>query len=83
MVGRAAAVAAGGTRGLVVAGAVDPCDRAAPATVGIPEVPRARGCEAGVVTKAARLTEAGTAEQRRRQKSQEGPGTEAAVQRKR
>ena len=53
MVGRAAAVAAGGTRGLVVAGAVYPCDRATPATVGISEVPRARGCEAGVATKAA------------------------------
>ena len=59
LVGRAATVAAGGTRGLVVAEAVDPCDRVAPATVGIAEVPRARGCEARVETKAARLTEAG------------------------
>ena len=51
-------MAAGGTRGLVVAGAVDPCGRAAVATVGTAEVPRARGCGAGRTTKVARLAEA-------------------------
>ena len=59
MGGRAATVAAGVTRGLVVAGAVDPCGRAAAATVGTAEVPRARGCGAGGTTKVARLAEAG------------------------
>ena len=59
MVGAAATVAAGGTRGLVMAGAVDPCGRVAAALVGIAEVPRARGCGAGATAKVARLTGAG------------------------
>ena len=59
MVGRAAKVTAGGTRGLVAAGAVKPCGRAAAATVGTAEVPRARGCGTGRATKVARLAEAG------------------------
>ena len=59
MVGRAAKVAAAGTRGLVAAGAVEPSGRAAVATVGTAEVPRARGCGAGGTTKVARLPEAG------------------------
>ena len=59
MVGRAAKVTAGGTKGLVAAGAVGPSGRAAAATVGTTEVPRARGCGTGMTTKVARLAEAG------------------------
>ena len=51
-------MAAGGTRGLVVVGAVDSFGRAAAAIVGTAEVPRARGCGAGGTTKVARLAEA-------------------------
>ena len=47
MVGRAANVTAGGTRGLGAAGAVEPSGRAAAATVGTAEVPRVRGCGTG------------------------------------
>ena len=59
MVGRAAKVTAGGTKGLVAAGAVGPSGRAAAATVGTAEVPRTRGCGTGGTTKVARLAEAG------------------------
>ena len=46
MVGRAARVT-GGTRDLVGAGAVEPSGRAAAATVGAAEAPRAIGCGTG------------------------------------
>ena len=59
MVGRAARVPAGGTRGLVGAGAVEPSGRAATATVGTAEMSRARGCETEGAVKVARLAEAG------------------------
>ena len=59
MVGRAARVAAGGTRGLVSAGAVRPSGRAAATTVGIAEVPTAGGCGTGGAIKVARLAKAG------------------------
>ena len=58
MVGRAARLAAGSTRGLVGAGAVEPSGRAAAATVGTAEVPRAIGCGTGGATQVARLAEA-------------------------
>ena len=59
MVGRAAKVTAGGTRGVVAAGVVEPSGRAAAATMGTAEVPRARGCGTGGANKVARLAEAG------------------------
>ena len=59
MVCRVARVTAGGTRGLVGAGAVEPSGRAAAATVGTVEAPRAIGCGTGGATKVARLAEAG------------------------
>ena len=59
MVGRAAKVTAGGNRGLVAAGAVEPSGSTAAATVGTAEVPRARGCGTGGATELARLAEAG------------------------
>ena len=83
MVGRAARVAAGGTRGLVGAGAVEPSGRAAAATVGTAEVPRAIGCGTGGANKLQDWPKPEAAEQRRRQKSWDGSEPEAAVQRKR
>ena len=59
MVDRAAKVTAGGTRGLVAAGAVDPSGCTAAATVGTAEVPRARGWGTGGATRVARLAEPG------------------------
>ena len=59
MVGRAAEVTAGGTRGLIAAGAVEPSGSATAATVRTAEVPRARGCGTGGATEFARLAEAG------------------------
>ena len=47
MVGRAAEVTAGVTRGLIAAGAVEPSGSATAATVRTAEVPRARGCGTG------------------------------------
>ena len=53
MVSRAAKVTAGGTKGLVAAGAVGPGGRVAAATVGAAEMPRARGYGTGGTTKVA------------------------------
>ena len=59
MVCRVAIVSARGTRDLVGAGAVEPSGRAAAATVGTVEAPRAIGCGTGGATEVARLAGAG------------------------
>ena len=84
MVCRVARVTAGGTRGLVAVGAVEPSGRAAAATVETVEAPRAIGCgTGGGRIKSQEWPKPEAVEQRRRQKSWGGSEPETAVQRKR